>query len=239
MEESNSSINSTQTKPRQLNSCRSSKYVDPQVKFAVSRCTSAASISSIRRHLQKVTSSTQSYSSGMSLPSISSGNSTYEHNKHNKPHTSSKESLLKQARALQKDAIQNSVEENSLLNTSIASTTSQNKNAKLKHIKKTLKRKENMSQNELQQSLVGAGPDSVDITDAAADWLTEALVTAVIRSFGPHASGGPDKIKPIIMQHFDNGTIKRLVHIYKASYLLGVCSTKKLVVSKSGIYTKA
>ena len=60
-----------------------------------------------------------------------------------------------------------------------------------------------------------------DISDAAADWITEERVIASINDFGDDKTGGPDKLKPIVFKNFGRNGIKRLVQMYKASYLLG------------------
>ena len=54
-----------------------------------------------------------------------------------------------------------------------------------------------------------------------ADFITEETVKASINAFGPMKAAGMDELPPCVFQHFGELAIRRLVQLYKASYLLG------------------
>ena len=58
-------------------------------------------------------------------------------------------------------------------------------------------------------------------SDERANFITEQKVRLAISTFGDSKSPGPDGIRPIVLKKLGSNAIKRLTHIFKASYLIG------------------
>jgi hypothetical protein len=47
-------------------------------------------------------------------------------------------------------------------------------------------------------------------------WITPERTWAAINSFAPHKACGPDKLKPVVLQHFPREAVKALSNIFTA-----------------------
>ena len=63
--------------------------------------------------------------------------------------------------------------------------------------------------------------DTVNIYSREAEFLHEQAAAESIQAFGAKKAAGPDELPPCVFQHFGEATIRRLVKLFKASYLLG------------------
>ena len=56
--------------------------------------------------------------------------------------------------------------------------------------------------------------------------FTVNKVKTALKSFGPLKAAGPDKLKPIVLQHLTNKGYKILTHIHRASFSTGYIPEK-------------
>jgi hypothetical protein len=62
---------------------------------------------------------------------------------------------------------------------------------------------------------------STDIKVDPIPWITPERTWAAINSFGPHKACGPDKLKPVVLQHLPREAVEARSHIFTAVIELG------------------
>ena len=70
-------------------------------------------------------------------------------------------------------------------------------------------------------------------------FIDARAVEEAFKSFGPRKAGGPDGLKPMVMQHFGQVTLERVAAIYRASLALGYvppqwCHANVVLIPKIG-----
>ena len=80
---------------------------------------------------------------------------------------------------------------------------------------------------------------TVNVHSGEASFITEEAATEALHTFGPMKAAGMDEFPPCVFQHFGDDAIKRLVRLFKVSYLLGYVPTlwreaKTIFIPKPG-----
>ena len=64
-------------------------------------------------------------------------------------------------------------------------------------------------------------PKTLDLDHQSLSFINITKLTEAIRLFGPNKTPGPDKLKPIVLQHLPISTLQNLCTLYKVSIALG------------------
>jgi hypothetical protein len=76
------------------------------------------------------------------------------------------------------------------------------------------------SSTTLNQGIV-IPPKKLDLEHQSLNFINITKLTEAIRLFGPKKTPGPDKIKPIVLQHLPKNTLQNLCTLYKVSIAIG------------------
>jgi hypothetical protein len=69
-------------------------------------------------------------------------------------------------------------------------------------------------------------PRSTEVKVEPIPWITPDRTWAAINLFGPHNACGPDKLKPVVLQHLPREAVEALSNIFTAVIELGYVPTR-------------